>query len=705
MWAIVFATVAHTGAPGVVAAAPPVSDSAAPVGAPPDDSSPAPTGPTGSSGTTWGIQPSGTEGTATRPSFVYEVEPGSVVDDSVRITNFSDQPLTLRVSGHDAFNTGTGGFDVLAAGVTSTGVGSWLTLATDAVVVPAQDAVDVPFRLTVPSNASPGDHAGGIVASMTMTATQADGTAVLVDNRVGTRIYVRVAGPLRPSLVVTSFTVDYEPQGLVGLGGTLVADYTVRNAGNVRLTAGQRIDVVGAFGAGRRAVDVEDMPELLPGGEYSTTVRIDGTRPFVRLVADLEITPAGPTADETTVVDDVPPPFTSRATTWAVPWRALVVSALIAAALLWRRRNRRRAAGAAAEPAADPEPDPDPATSADSSPEPEPSGDPESDPDPTPTDPTATPASTARQRLARRWRPTPALAVAAGMTISLMAVAVGPLPAGAAPAPEAGAQIVRIEPTSVAVGGAVTIELAGWPSGPAQFEVCGNSASRGSTDCDLFSAGATAVGPDGSAGAAFVIGAPPAPCPCVVRVTQAHTAATATIPIEIVGIPAAIVGQNLGPVPAPERRLEIVSTSIELDEGPAASFGADARRRVTVTVRNTGTVTIDDVVLTAQLFGGINSSAIIESPDGFDLEPGMFRDVELSVGLPAPAFGDYRVVGRVDGGDEPVEFSMSTSHMPWGLVNGVILAVIALAVLGARRRFDQRTPRTRGPAVAPPRPG
>lgn len=288
---------------------------------------------------TWGIQPAAADGAATRPSFAYTLDPGALVEDAVRITNFSDVEVTLRISSHDAFNTASGGFDVLTAVVDSIDVGSWITLATDELTIPARGQIDVPFRTTVPSNATPGDHAGGIVASMLVERVQPDGSTVAVDNRVGARVYVRVTGPERPALVVSALETRFDGEGVLGTGGAVTVTYTVRNTGNMRLAGEQELVASGLFGIGRREVALGPIPELLPGGEFADTVTIDGVRPLGRLTAKVELRPSEPALER----------VSASASQWAVPWRALALLAAAMVFVVWRRRHDATAAPVAVE--------------------------------------------------------------------------------------------------------------------------------------------------------------------------------------------------------------------------------------------------------------------------------------------------------------------------------------------------------------------
>lgn len=287
---------------------------------------------------TWGIQPASATGPGTRPAFEYDVAPGDVIDDAVRLTNHGDAELTLDVYPADAFNTGTGGFDVLAAGETPVGVGAWTQLARRTVTIPARGEVDVPFTVTVPLNAEPGDHAGGIVAARSSSALDASGDPIRVDHRVGARIYARVAGELRPALVVDALRTRFAGTAGPSGRGRLTVDYAVSNTGNVRLAAGQTVTVEGPLGLALEEVVLDDLPELLPGGSYEGTVTLDGVWPALRLRTRLELVPTAPVAagelDVVRAGDD----------TWAIPWIALLALAVLAGVVTLAIRRRRSGA-------------------------------------------------------------------------------------------------------------------------------------------------------------------------------------------------------------------------------------------------------------------------------------------------------------------------------------------------------------------------
>ncbi|MEU4154981.1 DUF916 domain-containing protein [Actinoplanes sp. NPDC026670] len=293
---------------------------------------------------TWSVAPSGPKGPNGRTAFDYKLDPGATLTDHVAVTNHSRQPLTLRLYATDAVTTAGGGFGLLAATAEPTGAGAWITPARTTVTLPATSRTIVPFTLTVPADATPGDHAAGVVASLAEDAT---GRQVTVDHRVGSRVHLRVTGPLRPELTVTDMHVTASTSWNPFRLPRLTATFTVANTGNVRLSAQSSARASGLFGLGARTATTTAVPEILPGGSVRTAVQLTDVPPLFRERLTATVTPA--TADGRPI-DPAPLPATAGQTVWLIPWSQLALltlaAALTAAGALARRRSRRRLAEA-----------------------------------------------------------------------------------------------------------------------------------------------------------------------------------------------------------------------------------------------------------------------------------------------------------------------------------------------------------------------
>ncbi|WP_078894039.1 hypothetical protein [Streptomyces sp. NRRL S-1022] len=144
----------------------------------------------------WSLAPAG----GGRPAFYAEGAPGAVLQDTVAVTNRGRTPLTVRLRG--------------------TGVPT--VLARAALTVPARTRAEVPFTVTVPRAAAPGDRTGAIVAG------DAHGRTAAVPVRL------RVGGPALAALTVEHLAVypDRITYELVNRGTTvLVPTLAVRADG------------------------------------------------------------------------------------------------------------------------------------------------------------------------------------------------------------------------------------------------------------------------------------------------------------------------------------------------------------------------------------------------------------------------------------------------------------------------------------------
>ncbi|MFE4632070.1 WxL protein peptidoglycan domain-containing protein [Streptomyces sp. NPDC056773] len=295
---------------------------------------------------TFGVQPAGPKGPDARPHFSYGVTGGATTRDQIAIWNYGEEPLTLDVYASDAVNTADGGFDLLPAGRAPKDAGSWIKLDKDKVTVPPKGNVVVPFTVTVPREVTPGDHTGGIVASLASGAQDGQGNKVKLDQRVGARVYVRAAGTLTPRLEVQEVSASYEGSAIPFADGSATVTYTLRNTGNVRLGARQAVRVNGLFGTSVTASGVKDLGDLLPGTSLTITAKADGVAQVLRSSAVVSVQPVAARDG----VDPKLPSLTRSVSLWTVPWALLALVLVITGGGLWvwRRRRLARAAASAA---------------------------------------------------------------------------------------------------------------------------------------------------------------------------------------------------------------------------------------------------------------------------------------------------------------------------------------------------------------------
>jgi hypothetical protein len=265
----------------------------------------------------WSARPATPDGKPDRRThFTLQGSPGQAVTDYVLITNSSKVAAAFDVYATDAFNTTTGAYDLLPAAKKPTDIGTWVTFPKPTVTIAAGASVTLQFQITVPANATPGDHAGGVVISLS------SGTDVRLDSRVGVRLYLRVPGNLRPVLSVSYVQPDYHGVANPFGGGSVDVTYTVENTGNIRLQSHPKLTVKTAlFGIGLAETKLPDLPELLPGGKVTYTGRATGVFPAGPEDVTIELSPY---PDPEQPVGQAIPVFSGTETIWAVPWLLLL---------------------------------------------------------------------------------------------------------------------------------------------------------------------------------------------------------------------------------------------------------------------------------------------------------------------------------------------------------------------------------------------
>jgi hypothetical protein len=288
----------------------------------------------------------------TRLRYEYAATPGGVVKDQVAVVNIGATPLSLDLYAADATTAADGSFALNAPGVKPTQVGAWLSLDSPGkVTVPARTSKGpsykfVNFTLTVPKNATPGDHAGAIVVSLTAKADGGKVNENLVQ-RVGYRVYARVSGTLHPNLSIQKLSATYKGPFLAnpfGHAGSLTVKYRVYNSGNVSLGARQTISEKPAVGNKQTVTSVmpasnavkvafPDIPSLLPGSFVDVTQVLHDVPPGYKIDVKVVLTPVVPDGQS----DPNAGPFTASTSVWAMTWlpTSVVGVALLAAAGLW----------------------------------------------------------------------------------------------------------------------------------------------------------------------------------------------------------------------------------------------------------------------------------------------------------------------------------------------------------------------------------
>jgi len=273
----------------------------------------------------------------TRSRFSYQVDPGQQVSDEYLVQNTGTTPQSVTVYATDAFNADDGSFSLLDGGVAATDVGRWVSFdggseKVEVTLEPGGQQV-IPFTVSVPADARPGDHAGGIIVSALSPAGE-----VSVDRRVAIRLDARVHGELQPGLTISSITSSYTGE-LNPFAGETSLTISLQNTGNVSLAANTVAQVRGIFGIPLSDLVRTPIPEMLPGSSRSVTIVVPGVGPWVYLNPSVSL---AATVDEDALPPGLLPTAERSSDMFVVPWALVILLLLAGFAWLFVRLSRTR---------------------------------------------------------------------------------------------------------------------------------------------------------------------------------------------------------------------------------------------------------------------------------------------------------------------------------------------------------------------------
>jgi hypothetical protein len=259
--------------------------------------------------------------------FVLNLSPGEAGQSEARIANPADIPQTVKLFFAD-LDFAADGTPSIAK--TNSDVATWGKAAVDQLTIPPKSASTVPFTITVPTGADPGDHVGVLIAQgpRVNSPGQAYGTVT----QVATRLYVTVPGDARADFAIQKLTTKKDSAFFTKEITTTVV---LHNTGRIRLHPTVKINGRVASGPATlltRSVESYFVTQKVPvwGGPIASNVQVS------------------------TMVDRVGqqepgPSRTASASTFVIPYvlfigLALLVGFFFLVRWLWRRRGGKYAA-------------------------------------------------------------------------------------------------------------------------------------------------------------------------------------------------------------------------------------------------------------------------------------------------------------------------------------------------------------------------
>jgi len=164
----------------------------------------------------------------TQSIFLKTISPNETVADAVKVINNTNEKKTILVYATDSVPSSGGAFACAQAVDTAKSVGSWIKISQTSVEVASNSSQTVPFSITAPTDAEPGEQNGCIVLQEQKEVNFQSGIAL--NFRTAIRVAVLVPGEIRKELTLLGIGVSHN-------GSKVILNPSVKNTGNVSLDA------------------------------------------------------------------------------------------------------------------------------------------------------------------------------------------------------------------------------------------------------------------------------------------------------------------------------------------------------------------------------------------------------------------------------------------------------------------------------------
>lgn len=274
--------------------------------------------------------------------FVYNLDRGQSVTDYLKLVNISpEKTMKVKIYPVDAVVSSKGVFNPLDEADPRQDIGAWLKMSESEVTLAPEETRIIPFTLTIPQDASVGDHLGAIIVEK--GELKPSGQAGLsIKTRVGIRVWNTVPGEIVKNLKISNVSWEIKNKKLspkpttlekiktaLGLNKEGFIILELKNEGNVHLMPKGNIEITDIFGSWAATLDNISLGTSSFG--HTTIVPVKWEKPslFGRLTAKITVLYGD---DQTATV---------KKSFWIIPWTLISIVILLAmifvfGKLFWR---------------------------------------------------------------------------------------------------------------------------------------------------------------------------------------------------------------------------------------------------------------------------------------------------------------------------------------------------------------------------------
>lgn len=183
------------------------------------------------------------------------VDPGDVINETITITNVSDEDDQYFLFRRNIKGVEAGGVPIFAESdteVTGYEITEWIDLQDEPLFIPAGGSVDFDLQINVPENATPGSHFGGLFVSKEPPKLREIGAGVGYE--VAVIISIRISGDILDSTRIRSFSTDKLFYGTKDVN--FVAK--IENQGNILVRPRGPLTITSMFGGNPAVILIND---------------------------------------------------------------------------------------------------------------------------------------------------------------------------------------------------------------------------------------------------------------------------------------------------------------------------------------------------------------------------------------------------------------------------------------------------------------
>lgn len=172
-------------------------------------------------------------------------DPGAIISHTLKVTNESDVDKDFFLYKKNIKGVEAGGVPIFAntdEEVTGYELSEWVDVQTEPLRVPANSTVEIPLIITVPSNATPGSHFGGVFVSVEPPKLRETGAGVGYE--VASVISIRISGDAIDTARIRSFSTDK----LIYGSKHVTFNAIIENQGNILIRPYGPVTITSMFG-------------------------------------------------------------------------------------------------------------------------------------------------------------------------------------------------------------------------------------------------------------------------------------------------------------------------------------------------------------------------------------------------------------------------------------------------------------------------